>query len=243
MQHGAFTLGQMWNTYQDMENQFVNYLEYVPLTSDNKLVYSNKLLRLMLQLGGYVDTAFKEMAFCNDFDEVEGCLEIRKKADKNKLIGFDFYLKTFEPFYHLSRKAVVVKGQGNFSYRPVVIDRIIPFKIEPKKITPKWWQAYNGVKHDMIKNIRKANLENTLSGLGAAFLLNAVFEPSVISLLNEEVATAQFYSESKNQFNKCRVSRAIELITGKRPSKYKLSVRVNSQLFICIRSFEPQATS
>jgi len=225
-----------------MENQFANYLEYVPFTSDHKMVYSSKLLRLMLQLGGYVDTAFKEMAFCSNFDNVKECLEIRKKADKNRIVPFDFYLKTFEPFYKLSKKPVVVKALGNFSYRPVLVDMIKPFSVEPKKITPKWWQAYNGVKHNMIKNIRKANLENTLSALGAAFLLNAVFEPSVISLLKEEVAMARFYSESKEQYYKCKTKRAEEVITGERPSKYKLDVRVNSQLFICIRSFEPQAT-
>ena len=242
MSHDAFGLGQMWNTYRDMEDQFVNYLEYVPLTSDHKMVYSSKLLRLMLQLGGYVDTAFKEMAFCDNFDTVEGCLEIRKHADKNKIISFDYYLKTFEPFYQLSRKNVVVKALGNFSYRPVLVDMVQPFKIETKKITPKWWQAYNGVKHDMIKNVRKANVENTLSALGAAFLLNAVFEPSVISLLKEDVATAHLYSDPKKKLFKCKKERAEEIITGERPSKYKLTVRVNSQLFICVSSFEPHDT-
>jgi hypothetical protein len=118
---------------------------------------------------------------------------------------------------------------------------ITPFKVEPKKITPKWWQAYNGVKHNMIKNIRKANLENTLSALGAAFLLNAVFEPSVISLLNEEVATAHIYSRSKDKIFKCSVKRAEEIITGERPSKYDLRVRVNSQLFLYIRFFRTNA--
>ena len=238
MSHFAFEHGQMWNTYRDMEDQFTNYLEYVPLTSDHKQVYSSKLLRLMLQLGGYVDTAFKEMAFCSSFDGNNDCLEIRKKAEKNRIISFDFYLKTFEPIYQLSKKGVAVKGLGAFLYRPVLIDRFLPFKTEPKKTTPKWWQAYNGIKHDMIRNLKKANVENTLSVLGGAFLLNAIFEPSLISLLKENVARAYFSSESNSKLTECSKEDAEKIIMHERVPRKELRVRVDSRLFICMRTFK-----
>lgn len=35
----------------------------------------------------------------------------------------------------------------------------------------------------MVKNIKKANVENTMMALGGAFLLNAIYEPSVICLV------------------------------------------------------------
>lgn len=183
MSQYGFQSGMMWNTYLEMERQFLEYLDYVPLTADHKKVYSSRLLRLMLQIGGYIDTAFKEIALFQQFDGNASCEEIRKKVLRNRTVPIDLSLKTFEPFYRLSRRSILVKSVEHFAYPPLVIDRFAPFADFREHRIPSWWSAYNAVKHNMVKNIKKANLENTMKALGAAFLLNAIYEPSVICLV------------------------------------------------------------
>lgn len=78
---GAFQNGLMWVVYNDLEKNFQNFLEYVPLVSVHKKVYSQKLLQLMLQIGGYVDTAFKEMATYHSFDGNQKCEVIKKSCN------------------------------------------------------------------------------------------------------------------------------------------------------------------
>lgn len=228
----AFEFGQMWNTYHEMEEEFINYLEFVPLTADNRKVYSGKLLRLMLQLGGYLDTAFKEISLYKAFDHNQSCLEIREKVEKNKIIPFDFYLKTFEPIYKLSKRPVVVKRLDGFINKPVLIDRFPPFYVKEGRSTPEWWQAYNAVKHNMIKNMKEANVENTLTALSGAFLLNAIYEPSLISLIIEEIG--KMYEVTSTSWKPLRKECAKEIILENKFPKKDITVSVDSMLFKCM---------
>jgi hypothetical protein len=240
MSHNYFELGQMWTSYLEMEKQLVDYLEYVPLTNDHKKVYSSKLLRLMLQLGGYIDTAFKEISFCPDFDKNNDCLAIRKKTDKNSLITFDTYLSTFEPIFELSRKKVIVKQLQCFSYRPLLIDVIFPFQVEKNKVVPKWWTAYNRVKHNMLKGLKNANIENSLSALSGAFLINSIFKPSLISLLEEGVAKASLSTTAQPvQSAKCDKDFAVKILKQEEKSENVLVVTIESKLFMRITRFTP----
>ena len=181
----AFETGLMWNVYNDMEGVFMEFLDYVPPAQDHKKVYSYKLLRLMLQIGGYVDTAFKEMLLSPKFDGNAECEEIRKKAVKGEIVTIDDFREIFEPVYDLSSKIVFVKSPKHFA---LLVDRFNPFLEFGKEKNPKWWNAYNGVKHNWLKNLKKANVENTLKALGGAFLLNAIHEPSLIELAKRGIA-------------------------------------------------------
>ena len=59
-----------------MENEFTHFLEYVPYTNYNKRVYSPKLLAMFLQIYGYIDTVFKEMAKYAPIAKIPECKAI-----------------------------------------------------------------------------------------------------------------------------------------------------------------------
>jgi hypothetical protein len=44
---------------------------------------------------------------------------------------------------------------------------------------PKWWTAYNKSKHNWTKAFGQANLDNALTSLAGAFLLNAIHFSSI----------------------------------------------------------------
>ena len=177
---GAFETGLMWAVYQDMEKAFLNFLEYVPFTDSHLKVYSHKLLQLMLQIGGYIDTSFKEMATHSSFDKNEKCQIIREKTVKGESVSINLAREAFEPIYHLSSKFVSVKSPEYAGC--IFVDRSRPFAEFKDNKSPRWWKEYNAVKHDWLTNLKKANIHNTLSALAGAFVLNVVHKPSIKAL-------------------------------------------------------------
>ncbi len=62
-----FEIGNFWELYKDLERQFEDFLEYVSYLEGNEETYSFRLANLILGIGGYVDSAFKEMARYQDY--------------------------------------------------------------------------------------------------------------------------------------------------------------------------------
>jgi len=54
----TFEDGFFWNNFKSMEQGFLRFLEYAPHCVMNEEVYSPKLTGLLLQIGGYIDSAF-----------------------------------------------------------------------------------------------------------------------------------------------------------------------------------------
>lgn len=171
----------------DFQRQLLTFQENVPYTEDNKSVHSFKLLNLILGLGGYVDSAFKEMIKFKDLTATPRILRLRRHLQnaenatssgrkiprRDRLYYADFF-PIFEKIYGLSKKEVVYKMlPDRESHKPF-----------QKNASPKigWWQVYNELKHHVSFNIKQANYKNALDALATAFLLNAIHEPSILRL-------------------------------------------------------------
>lgn len=174
----TFENGGFWEYYKDLERQFQNYLEYVPYIQGNEDTYSFKLLSIILSIGGYIDSALKEMARFPEFSKDTKCKEITKRTKEHKGI-IKSGVEAFNSIYDIGTKVVVYK--------------CIPERVELKPFmfidsnAPKWWEFYNELKHDVSINLEKANLENTRDALAAAFLLNVIHKPSILRLYDYNV--------------------------------------------------------
>jgi hypothetical protein len=186
MSEDNFENGIFWEIYIDLERQLEDFLEYVPYLSGNEKVYSFRLLNLLLGIGGYVDSAFKEMAkyerFANNTDcqeilrRVEESEENIRKGERPSTVPIWLSLRAFETEYKLSRKEVLFK-------RLPEREPITPFKpFDPNTNAPEWWGFYNGLKHNISKNLESANLCTAVKALAGAFLLNARHDPSALRL-------------------------------------------------------------
>jgi len=182
-----FEEGIFWELYLDLERQFENFLEYVPYMEGNENTYSFRLLNLVLSIGGYIDSAFKEMARFPRFSEDEACKNIQKRAREHLGIiasGVD----AFDTIYGISTKKV------SFKFIPKR-EEVTPFS----RSVPEWWTFYNDLKHEVGFNIKKANLRNTRDALAGAFLLNVVHEPAVLRLHDYHVLRVRY---AENEFGK-----------------------------------------
>lgn len=170
----TFENGGFWEYYKDLERQFQNFLEYVPYVQGNENTYSFKLLSQILSIGGYIDSAFKEIARFSEFSEDEGCKKILRRAKKGTGI-IKSGVQAFDELYGISTKIVI------FKFIPER-EPLKPFECIEHK--PDWWDFYNEVKHEFGINLEKANLKNTRDALAAAFLLNAIHKSGALRLFD-----------------------------------------------------------
>jgi hypothetical protein len=163
----TFENGGLWEYYKDLERQFEEFLEYVPYLKVNENTSSFRLANILMGIGGYVDSAFKEMARSKMFENVDACKEILKRAE-NKSGIIVSAICAFDEIFEIRSKQVI------FKCLPKRIP-ITPFK----ETKPEWWDFYNNIKHDFTPSFSKANLKNVRDALAGAFLLNVIFEPSI----------------------------------------------------------------
>ena len=174
---GAFENGLCWTLYKHMEADFRRFLEYVPYTNENRNVYSPRLLAMLLQICGYIDTVFKEMAKYQSFRRKPNIRAINNLR-ANDYRGFSITLarNAFEEIYKLSTN----NGTKLIAKLDWVGDKpLTPFADFGKNKSPSWWYDYNNVKHNWSANIKRANMDNVLEALSGAFLLNAIHYPSI----------------------------------------------------------------
>lgn len=182
----TFENGGFWEYYKDLEHQFEDFLKYVPYLDQNESVRSFRLTNIILNIGGHVDSSFKEMALYRKFNKHNKCKEImrkvreaRERIKKNEFAtgpGIKLCLEAFQDIYNLSTKTIIFK-------RLPERERILPFAVSnPQTRAPYWWDIYNQTKHDFHEYFEKTTLKATRDALAGAFLLNVIHEPAIFRL-------------------------------------------------------------
>lgn len=229
----TFENGGFWEYYKDLERQYENFLEYVPYLDSNESVISYKLASLLLSIGGYIDSAFKEMVFYGKFskktkftqikDDVKEARRRTKQNERPKIISIEKFLNVFESEYNLSTAEIIFK-------RLPEREIIVPFQPQSiERYTPEWWNFYNHVKHDFKDNFKKATLRTTRNALAGAFILNAVHYPSVYrnyeyDVIKKEEKIVRMGFESKPF--------PLDYIISKYESDQKIPYKLETPLFI-----------
>ena len=160
-----------------MEADFTHFLEYVPYTKENRNAYAPRLLAILLQICGYIDTVFKEMAKYQSFRRIPACKTINDlRANDYRGFHIGYARDAFEDIYKLSSNS----GTKLIAKLDWVGDKYLtPFAAFGEGKSPSWWYDYNDVKHNWSANMKRANMDNVLEALSGAFLLNAIHYPSI----------------------------------------------------------------
>lgn len=184
-----------WELYKTVESSFFDFLEYVPLTREHEKVISPKLLTLIFQIGGYVDTTFKHMAQYPRLSTDPNVQKILEKLENPRRgnVTIEDCRVAFEPIYKLSEREVIVKSQSFFFPESIQVARresyavLTPFLEFRRGKSPKWWKIYTGLKHYSLEKIKDATMKNTLDALSGLFLLNVIDEQNWPSIAWEVV--------------------------------------------------------
>ena len=188
----SFDNGGFWEYYKDLERQFEEFLNYVPYFQKNENTFSFRLANLIVAIGSYVDSAFREIATYPDF--------MKKYPLILKTANGKLRKTRISDYHNLAEEYSLKDKEVEFKCLPKR-ERIRPFakylKIDGKVACPDWWQVYNGIKHHFRDNLEKANLKNAKEALSGAFLLNAIHTPSAIRLYDYGVMKIRIPKEEE----------------------------------------------
>jgi len=172
---GVFGNGDTYEQYQIIEKDFIDFIKVVPINIPKHLSVESPVLRdIILRCCVQIELFLKEWSLflCSEYNTYPPFAETRlwkeyieKRKDvtqktKNWKIGSYFTVK--ESF----------QENATIYVRPMDKE-INPFEdwVDDKK-PPKWWSAYNSIKHGGQSAKKDANLENALYALSALFLLH-----------------------------------------------------------------------
>lgn len=190
-----FRRGKAWYMYNELERDFIKTISYVPLETVHSKVWSEKFAELLIRIGSSVDSFFRYMVKSESLDNQEKVKKLREKIEKKREKEPDWspnvteFRKTFNPIYQLS--SVEVEADYGLTY----YGKLQPFKDFDKK-SPIWWVSYNKVKHEMLEQLNRATLENTINALAALFVLNILHKESQKYLIRHtNVIFAEYMSK------------------------------------------------
>jgi len=173
----------VWEMYQSLENDFLNYLDYVPLTQTHYKVWSYPLVNLFNNIGSSIDSFFKNAIFCDSLNEYPEIDQLRNKPQHN----MGMYREIFETQYKISTTQIF--ELKNFS-------SIYPFKDWSDNRTPDWWSKYTAIKHDRFRNKKRATLKATIDALAGLFTLFLTHKETLSILIDHNLMHSPLTRES-----------------------------------------------
>jgi hypothetical protein len=136
------------SSFSVLEKQLVDCMEYLPFIDENSQAISPKFVPIIIDACGLIDFVFYEIS-----------------ADKSTE---HFNLKKYSKI-HESRLCLQTNATL-FLASPIRL--LQPYK-EWTKEQPKWWAAYNSLKHDRLNNFHFATFTNAVQALAALHQLMA----------------------------------------------------------------------
>ena len=179
-----------WNYYLELEERMEETHRYVEYDIDNFNTYSSNYLMLFQSVCSEIDVVGKEIAsyFNASFEKENGTKPINRwwYEIQDKLQNICREVRFSDSFVLNPWKNYrIVKKVSPQTRRGKEID-VTNYVLQTKTsdityATPKWWTAYNKVKHKRLKtdndgiNYKKANLLNLSSAFAALYLLEYDF--------------------------------------------------------------------
>jgi hypothetical protein len=154
----------IFHSYQIFEDKLINILKTIPLSDENKETWSPELVNLFLDVSSLVDSISRYIVSQGKEDDED--IIIKDETGKN--------------ISKVVRDLNVIDFENNlFIGSEITTSNVVIYIYPLKVITPYktyrmddgWWKIYNLLKHNRIKNYKKANLWNTINSLAALFLL------------------------------------------------------------------------
>lgn len=160
--------------YKQLEKEFIELSYFITFDKRQLSVYSIKIADLILRSVSECENIIKELC------KREGIKFYDKNHHVKKIIYFQEYFEKLDVLYNLSDKFVSVCLDN---CAPDTFDeKLVPFRkdIEVKNGASirkiwSWYNAYNKIKHDRVKNFKQANINNLVLSLAALFLLNVYY--------------------------------------------------------------------
>jgi hypothetical protein len=166
--------------FLDLERRFESFVRVVPVAPEHNSVYSPALTSILLDTCSMVETVLKSSMDNARYNTINNITAIRAKR----------YTQNW-PYLNINDLRAVFKAD-TFYAKPVWYlprnQRSFPWYAWRKTHGhPKWWDAYNSVKHSRFQQVKKASLLTTLHALKGLFLALVQSPEFRLGLINRGV--------------------------------------------------------
>lgn len=162
-----------WNVYKSLERELLSLAEVIHIDDGQLDVYSMKIADLLFRTSVEIEAISKELYFR------EGGT---KPDDKNLFFDTDC-LDLLESKWSLSKKIVMISSPV-FYFKENYNLYLTPLHKASNRGTNSsdWQKAYQAVKHNRVKSLKKGNLKHFIRSLGALFILNIYYQNQSFNL-------------------------------------------------------------
>ncbi len=162
-----------WPVYKNLEREFLKLAEYVHISDDQMEIYSMHIADLIVRCSIEIEALAKQL-----YSRLGGNMSPVDVDGNIRDLYFDTdCLELLEQKWKISKKKIAVSAVNIF-LTDVGNTIITPLNKSNRRGTSgsKWKQAYQAIKHDRHKCIKRATLKNLLHALGALYILNLFYK-------------------------------------------------------------------
>lgn len=148
--------------YQSLEEETLTLTKHIQFTDDQLKVYSLNIGNLIIRCAIEIESISKDL-----YKQLGG--------SANKLYFDTDCLKLLVNKWKIDKKKLQIKNANMyFSKKHSILIPLCKSHIKGPGGS-EWKSAYQGIKHNRSKEIKKANIENLLNALGALYILNLYY--------------------------------------------------------------------
>jgi hypothetical protein len=162
------TVNLYWSVYRNLEKEIMQLANEIHFDDSQIKVYSIKIVDLIFRCSAEIESISKDIYR----DEI-------KKEPKNAGECINY----FETNWLLNKKQVVMSAIS-FYFQKEFIPSFAPFDYI-KNDENDYYSAYNAIKHDRVKNIKKANVNILIRAMAALYLLNIYYRKDKFTVKSE----------------------------------------------------------
>lgn len=163
-----------WPVYQNLEKEFLSICDIIHVDDSQLSVYSMKIAELLIRTVVEIESLAKNLYFSNGG---------AKPDDKDLYFDTDCMAHLVD-LWDIDKKVVLVSSPNIFLIEDANLI-LTPLHKSNKRgsSSADWCKAYQAVKHNRVKELKKGNLKHFLRALAALYILNLYFKDEKVNFI------------------------------------------------------------
>ena len=170
MEHNLY-----WPVYVNLEKELIKLSELIHIDDAQLGVYSVKIAELLIRTVVEIESLAKNLYFTNG----------GTKADDTELYFDTDCMAHLVNIWDIDKKVVLVSS-SNLFFADDANQILTPLHKSNKRgsSSADWCKAYQAVKHNRLKELKKGNLKHFIRALGALYILNLYYRDEKVLFID-----------------------------------------------------------
>ena len=170
MEHNLY-----WPVYVNLEKELIKLSELIHIDDAQLGVYSVKIAELLIRTVVEIESLAKNLYFTNG----------GTKADDTELYFDTDCMAHLVNIWDIDKKVVLVSS-SNLFFADDANQILTPLHRSNKRgsSSADWCKAYQAVKHNRLKELKKGNLKHFIRALGALYILNLYYRDEKVLFID-----------------------------------------------------------